>query len=151
MKFNLLGTGGSIPIPRIGCECSVCVNARNFGKPYKRNCSSLFLTEINTLFDCPEDINSSINENGILEIDHLFITHWHPDHTFGIRLLMEHCFNFYENKVTKQFFIYLPQKVYDTLKKVYPSIEYQLSLKTSILKIISDRDYIFQQCHSALR
>jgi phosphoribosyl 1,2-cyclic phosphate phosphodiesterase len=143
MKFKILGSGGAIPTPKIGCSCSTCTNARNIGHPYKRNSSSLFLEDENVLFDCPEDISMSVNENNILKIDSLFITHWHPDHCFGLRLIMQYGFDFYKECATRHFSLNIPESVYNVLIKVYPAITYQLNtLKTAKLNLLKDRDVV---------
>lgn len=43
MRFTILGSGGAIRIPRAGCTCSICEEARQKGFPYKRLGQSLFL------------------------------------------------------------------------------------------------------------
>ncbi len=48
---------------------------------------SLFIHEQNILFDAPEEIAAELENAGIEKIDHLFFTHWHPDHTMGSRIL----------------------------------------------------------------
>jgi phosphoribosyl 1,2-cyclic phosphate phosphodiesterase len=63
------------------------VEAREKGVPYSRSGPALFLEDINALFDTPEEINVQVNRENITEIDYIFYTHWHPDHTRGIRLL----------------------------------------------------------------
>lgn len=143
MKVRILGSGGSIATPKIGCDCPVCKNARQSGRPYKRNSSSLFVEAANAVFDCPEDIGSSINENGVEKIDALFITHWHPDHCFGLRLLMQHGYDFYKEQAMRHFSLYIPRPVYPILKKVYPAISFQLQeLKTAELVLLEDRETV---------
>lgn len=143
MRIKILGSGGSIPTPKIGCSCSVCTKARNIGKPYKRNSNSIYLFNTKSIFDCPEDINASVNENAIEEIEAVFITHWHPDHCFGLRLLMQCGYNFYSEKVNHQFSLFIPENVYKILIEVYPAIKFQLeSLKTAKLMLIADREVI---------
>ena len=36
MKVEILGSGGATATPRPGCECRVCVEARERGVPYAR-------------------------------------------------------------------------------------------------------------------
>lgn len=48
---------------------------------------ALFLHDGNILFDAPEEIASELENAGIHQMDHLFFTHWHPDHTLGARIL----------------------------------------------------------------
>jgi phosphoribosyl 1,2-cyclic phosphate phosphodiesterase len=52
----------------------------------RRGCS-LFLHDANILFDTPEEIAAELESAGIDRVDHLFYTHWHPDHTLGARIL----------------------------------------------------------------
>jgi len=82
-----LGSGGSTTIPRPGCECRVCSEARVKGIPYSRSGPSMFIDDINLLFDTPEEIALQLNRERINEIDYIFYTHWHPDHTFGMRIV----------------------------------------------------------------
>lgn len=82
-----MGSGGSTTIPRPGCGCGVCTEARVKGIPYSRSGSSMFVKDVNLLFDTPEEIASQLNRERIKRIDHIFYTHWHPDHTFGMRIV----------------------------------------------------------------
>jgi len=143
MQIRIVGSGGSIPTPKIGCSCSVCTKAREVGKPYKRNSNSIYLADAKAIFDCPEDISNSVNENGIKEIDALFITHWHPDHCFGLRLLMQYGYDFYSERVNHQLSLFIPENVYKILVKVYPAIKFQLeNLGTAKLTLVADREII---------
>lgn len=74
-------------IPRACCECKVCKEARRKGAPYERLGQSLYLPEHKVLFETPEDINEELNKNKIKEVEHLFYSHWHPDHTSGNRII----------------------------------------------------------------
>lgn len=143
MKLTILGSGGASPTPRPFCQCLICKKARKLGEPFKRNSSSLFIDEINTVIDCGEDIADSLNRRDIKIVDNLFITHWHPDHTFGLRHLLESYFSFRENKAKKKVNVYIPKKVFEVLKKKLPSIEYYINTqKTAVLHLIEDGDRI---------
>jgi phosphoribosyl 1,2-cyclic phosphate phosphodiesterase len=48
---------------------------------------AMFLHDINALFDAPEEVAAELEQAGIHRMDHLFFTHWHPDHTLGARIL----------------------------------------------------------------
>jgi len=87
MKLVLLGSGGSTTTPRPGCQCRVCVEAREKGVPYARFGPSMFILDINLLFDTPEEIAIQLNREGITSLDYIFYTHWHPDHTLGMRIV----------------------------------------------------------------
>ncbi len=143
MKLTILGSGGAMPTPRPYCQCVICKKARKFGEPYKRNSSSLFIQDISTVIDCGEDIGDSLNRRNIKQVDNLFITHWHPDHTFGLRLILESNFNFRTNKADKVTNVYIPEKVFEILKQRFPVIEYYFNVqKTGVLHIIEDGDKI---------
>ncbi len=129
MKIIIVGSGGNTPTPRISCNCEVCNKARSKGEPYKRCLASLYIKDSKTLIDCPEDISESLNRRKITDIDNLFITHWHPDHTFGFRLLVQANFDFIKNKNNKSIRIYMPEKVYFDFKENYPAINYFINEK----------------------
>jgi len=138
MKLTILGSGGATPTPRPFCGCPVCERARKEGEPYKRNSSSLLVNDIFALIDCGEDIGDSLNRRYIKRVDSLFITHWHPDHTFGLRPLLEAYFNFETNKPDKQVTVYIPTKVFEELKRHYPSIShFSDALKVAMIQHIN--------------
>ncbi|MEI7961653.1 MAG: MBL fold metallo-hydrolase [archaeon] len=143
MKLVILGSGGAIPTPRPFCQCKICVKARKIGEPFKRNSSSLFIADAKTVIDCGEDIGDSLNRRNIKQVDNLFITHWHPDHTFGLRHFLEANYIFSENKVKKAVQMYIPKRVFSDLIQKFPTIEYYLKIqKTAVLHLIEDGDKI---------
>ena len=143
MKLIILGSGGAIPTPRPFCQCKICVKARKIGEPFKRNSSSLFIADAKTVIDCGEDIGDSLNRRNIKQVDNLFITHWHPDHTFGLRHIIEANFNFITGKPDRVINLYVPKKVYATLQKKFPTIDhYHTVQKTAVLHLIEDGDEI---------
>ena len=131
-----------MPTPRPFCQCKLCTLARKH-KEYRRNSCSAFIEDINALIDCPEDIGESLNKENIKRIDHLFITHWHPDHTFGLRVVLEAHYDFIERKARKCVTVYLGKKVYQTLQAKYPSIDYYAKvLKVAKIKFIEDGEVL---------
>ncbi|MBS3108143.1 MBL fold metallo-hydrolase [Candidatus Woesearchaeota archaeon] len=142
MRFKILGSGGAMPTPRAFCQCKICRLARKNSK-YKRNSSSAFIQEINALIDCPEDIGDSLNRENIRKVDRLFITHWHPDHTFGLRVLLEANYNFLERKPTNIIEIFISKTVYNTLKERFPAIIYLIDvIKVAKIHFVDDEDQI---------
>jgi len=87
MKLNLLWSGWVTPIPRPTCFCHVCREAREKGIPYERTTCSLFVYDNNMLFDAGEDSKLQLNRERIEKVEHLILTHRHPDHTHGLRIL----------------------------------------------------------------
>ena len=86
VKVEILGSGGAATIPRPGCRCRVCVEAREKGGRYVRTGPSTFVHGPNILFDTPEESKLQLERAGIGEIDACFYSHWHPDHTMGRRV-----------------------------------------------------------------
>jgi phosphoribosyl 1,2-cyclic phosphate phosphodiesterase len=124
MELMILGSGGATTIPRPGCQCRVCSEARLKGIPYARSSSSLYIPEVRVLFDTPEEIGSQLNREGINDIDGIFYTHWHPDHTLGLRIV-ERMYKFWlgrfvrGDKPTKKVRVCALAKVVADLKKAY--------------------------------
>lgn len=87
MKIKILGSGGYLRIPRALCQCKICVEARQKAYPYKRLGQALYLEEIKTLFDTPEDINEILNNSDVTDIKRIVHSHWHPDHVLGARIV----------------------------------------------------------------
>jgi phosphoribosyl 1,2-cyclic phosphate phosphodiesterase len=100
MELIILGSGGATTIPRPGCHCKVCVEARARGIPYARSGPSMFVSDINLLFDTPEELAIQLNREGINAVDYVFYTHWHPDHTMGMRII-ERMNTFWLGKLVK--------------------------------------------------
>lgn len=87
MRCEFLGTGGASIIPRPGCPCRMCAEARGRGVPYSRNGPGLFVHGPNLLIDTSEDVAHSLNRANIMGIDGVVWSHWHPDHAAGLRVL----------------------------------------------------------------
>lgn len=133
MELLILGSGGAQPPPRPGCHCKICSEAREKGAPYYRTGPSLFLTEQNILFDAPEEIREQLNREQIGHIDHVFLSHWHPDHTMGIRLLEQMNFNFHL-KPSEKSRLYISKKTENNLNQLLPSY-IPLYRKRKIIKV----------------
>ncbi len=118
MRLTITGSGGFRRTPRPGCDCAVCQEAREQGT--QRLGPSMFIHDENILFDTPEEIAAELENAGIKKINHLFYTHWHPDHTLGARILEIMNTTWSENMewrmVAKQKTqVYMPSLVYDEI------------------------------------
>lgn len=87
MKFNIIGSGGCVSIPRPLCKCRVCEEARVKGAPYARCGCSLYVEDIHVLVDTPEDIVHALNRSNVEAIDYILFSHIDPDHTMGMRVI----------------------------------------------------------------
>ncbi len=98
MKITLLGSGGVSPIPRPTCFCEICEEARGKGIPYARTGPSLFIHDMDLLIDTPEEIKEQLNREKIKNVKNVILTHWHPDHTMGMRILEQINWDYKDNK-----------------------------------------------------
>lgn len=83
MKLTFLGTGTSVGIPVIGCDCHICrsQDARN-----RRRRSSLYVQtpEASIVVDTSLDFREQALTYGVPRVDAVLITHSHADHIFGL-------------------------------------------------------------------
>lgn len=87
MRGLVLGSGGNTPIPMPTCSCDVCTQARTKGIPYTRGGNSLYLPKLSAVVDTPEFVFAALNREGINDIEYVLLTHWHPDHVNGMRVV----------------------------------------------------------------
>jgi phosphoribosyl 1,2-cyclic phosphate phosphodiesterase len=82
-QMILLGTGTSVGVPAIGCDCSVCTsdNPRN---NRTRSGAILGLPEGNLLFDTSPDMRHQLLREGIGMVHSVVYTHEHADHLHGL-------------------------------------------------------------------
>lgn len=85
MDITILGSGGNTPTPMPTCDCRVCAEARAKGVPYARRGNSMFVHEADLLIDTPELVWHSLNRTGIDTVEYIFLSHFHADHTLGLR------------------------------------------------------------------
>jgi phosphoribosyl 1,2-cyclic phosphate phosphodiesterase len=94
LKVEILGSGGAVTIPRPGCSCRVCVEAREQGVPYSRTGPSVFVHGPDVLIDTPEESKLQLNRSQVGPIAAGLYSHWHPDHTAGRRVWESRNFDF---------------------------------------------------------
>ncbi len=118
MEIVFLGTGGAETTPRVGCVCRVCKEARLKGGRFSRNGPALFLTGARILFDTSEDVGQSLERENVHQVDHLIYTHWHPDHTGGMRVLEQLNMDWLHRERSRVTDVWLPVWVRDDFKKM---------------------------------
>ncbi|MFH1620889.1 MAG: MBL fold metallo-hydrolase [Patescibacteria group bacterium] len=88
MHLIFLGTGPANPIPRKGCECVSCREARSGGRSARlRSAALLRIGSKNILLDAGPDILKQIKRERIKKIDAALLTHGHSDAAHGIAKL----------------------------------------------------------------
>lgn len=81
--LTLLGTGTSVGVPCLGCDCAVCTG----GHPRNqrtRSSAILGLPNGNLLIDTPPDLRSQLLREKIPLVHAVLYTHEHADHLHGL-------------------------------------------------------------------
>ena len=82
-QMILLGTGTSVGVPAIGCDCAVCTS----DDPHDRRtrCAAVVgLPQGNLLIDTPPDLREQLLREHIGIVHAALYTHEHADHLFGL-------------------------------------------------------------------
>ena len=82
MNITFLGTGTSVGVPMIGCDCSVCTSSDHRNKR-RRTSISIEAGGLNIVVDTPPDFRDQALEFRIKRVDAVIFTHSHADHIFG--------------------------------------------------------------------
>ena len=128
MKGSLLflGTGGSMGIPVLTCDCSVCQSDDPKNKRLRPG-AIVRMGGKTLLIDASQDIRQQLLTHKINDIDALLLTHTHHDHTAGIDDLRAfQCFTqkklscllseiTYEDLRTRYHYIFEPTKPTESL------------------------------------
>ncbi len=96
MKFEIIGSGGCVSLPKPLCRCKVCEEARSKGRPYSRYGPSMYVHDIKMLIDTPEDICHAINDSTIESIESVAYSHMDPDHVLGFRVFEQLRLNWFD-------------------------------------------------------
>lgn len=83
MKITFLGTGTSVGVPMIGCDCETCLSSDNHDRRLR---ASILVENQNQYFviDTSTDFRQQALRVGLRSLDAIFITHCHADHVFGL-------------------------------------------------------------------
>ena len=82
MRITFLGTGTSVGVPMIGCDCATCTST----DPHDKRCrSSIYVetAEMSWVVDTGPDFRYQCLRAGILKMDAAVYTHAHMDHVTG--------------------------------------------------------------------
>ncbi len=122
LKVTLLGTGTSLGVPIIGCDCPVC----NSPDPRDNRLRSSALVEWGDqvfLIDAGPDFRQQMLRTAVRRIDAILLTHEHKDHVSGLDDIR--ALNFLHRKAID---IYAEKRVQDAIRKdfayVFSVIQY---------------------------
>jgi phosphoribosyl 1,2-cyclic phosphate phosphodiesterase len=89
-SMTFLGTGTSVGVPVIGCDCAVCTSPDPRNQRFR---SSVFVRagETTVLVDSGPDLRMQALRQGLREIDAVIYTHSHLDHVAGFDELRAFC------------------------------------------------------------
>ena len=86
-SFTFLGTGTSVGVPMIGCDCRVCRSPDPRNNRYR--CAVLVrVPHGNILIDTPPELRLQLLREGIGVVHAVLFTHYPADHLFGRRVEM---------------------------------------------------------------
>src|SRR3954454_18062320 len=81
--FTFLGTGTSVGVPMVGCDCDVCRSTNPRNQRYR--CSILLrLPQGNLLIDTPPELRLQLLREKVKLIHAVLFTHFHADHLYGL-------------------------------------------------------------------
>lgn len=90
MKLTFLGTGTSIGVPEMCCNCAVCTSADEHDRRLRTSAWIETGTE-SIVIDCGPDFRQQTLRAGIGHIDAVLLTHEHYDHVGGLDDLRPYC------------------------------------------------------------
>lgn len=84
--LTFLGTGTSMGVPTLGCQCAVCTDARLPGSLNRRTRPSVLLSYAGhqVLIDTGPDFHAQATRLNLQRVDAVLYTHGHADHILGM-------------------------------------------------------------------
>ena len=81
--FTFLGTGTSVGVPMLGCDCAVCrsTDPRNQPLPLRRPVRT---PQGRILIDTPPELRLQLLRERVGFVHAILFTHYHADHLFGL-------------------------------------------------------------------
>ena len=116
IKLTFLGTGTSIGVPVIACNCPICKSPDARDKRF-RTSAMVSINNQNIVIDCGPDFRFQMLKQQVEDIDAVIFTHEHCDHIAGLDDVR--AFNYILNKNIP---IYGTHNVMEAIKTEFPYI-----------------------------
>jgi len=116
IRLTFLGTGTSIGVPVIACNCPVCKSADARDKRF-RTSAMVHINHQNIVIDCGPDFRFQMLKQNVEDIDAVLFTHEHRDHIAGLDDIR--AFNYILNKNIP---IYGSKNVMEAIQTEFPYI-----------------------------
>lgn len=111
--FTFLGTGTSVGVPMIGCDCAVCRSPNPKNNRYR--CSVLIGTPRgNILIDTTPELRLQLVRADVKLVHAVVYTHYHVDHLFGLDDL-----RLFPMKLNAALPIYCSDEVEEVIRKAF--------------------------------
>jgi phosphoribosyl 1,2-cyclic phosphate phosphodiesterase len=114
--LTFLGSGTSMGVPTLGCDCAVCRDALTPGSKNRRTRPSVMLRfdGHTVLIDTGPDFHAQAIREGIRRVDAVFYTHHHADHILGMDDLRPLSF-----KLPEDLPLYADEPTADVIRRVF--------------------------------
>lgn len=134
-EFITLGTGTSVGIPIVGCDCEVCTspNPKN-----RRQRTSVYIgaPEGGFLIDTPPELRLQLIREKIPWVHAVLYTHSHADHIFGLddvrisgyrleKSIMLHCEEIVEEQIRRSFNYAFDEPKHNRHHMARPRLDFQ--------------------------
>jgi len=116
LKVTFLGTGTSIGVPVITCDCPVCVST-DLRDKRMRTSAMLEVNGLTFVIDCGPDFRHQMLRQKVMNLDAVIFTHEHRDHIAGLDDVR--AFNYVLNK---RIDIYGTPRVMEAIRIEFPYI-----------------------------
>ncbi len=116
IRITFLGTGTSIGVPIISCDCEVC---SSLNPKDKRLRTSILINyrDKNIVIDCGPDFRMQMLNAQVKDLEAILLTHEHRDHIAGLDDVR--AFNYIQKKTMQ---LYLSEQVLKNVKLEFPYI-----------------------------
>lgn len=127
-EIVFLGTGTSIGVPVIGCDCAVCTSDDPKNKRL-RSSLQIRTPEVTLVVDTGPDFRQQCLREGIKDLDAVLFTHSHSDHVMGFDDLRR--FTIFERDLP----IHAPAETIERLEAAFPYVFDGENRYTGYLKV----------------